>query len=158
MPLAKPPRNGIRIYAMPYQIHDRGFDREFRFYCKVPGDTEVGVRIDTEHGPRLVYRVGRKFGEPPMRYAYVDVSAAEIGAVDVLTPQQAAFRRRTDAIRSQNDAAAAAAILAALERDGWSSARNTPCSDVARRRVYAELVEAGVLELDGYRYVPKRNA
>lgn len=154
-----------------YQIIDRGYDREYRFCCKVPADTEIGERIMTTHGPRLVYSLGRPFhanrvaresGEPPAyRYAYVDISADELGApVDALTPEQAAYRERSPAyrMRRDNDAKATAAILAALERDGWSNQRNTPgISAPILRRVYRELVEAGALELDGYRYVPRRN-
>jgi hypothetical protein len=145
---------------MPHKIIDRGFDREYRFCCKVPGDVEPGARLDTEAGALLVFSVGRAFGDPPMRYAYVDISPEALGApVDALTPEQTAFRERSKAyrLRRDNDALAAAAILAALERDGWSSRRNTSGSAKALKRVYAALVADGVLELDGYRYVPRRN-
>lgn len=56
-------------------------------------------------------------------------------------------------------ALASRAIVRALARDGWSSARNTAAPVRALRRAYAELVAAGYLRLaascDRYEAVPR---
>lgn len=149
-----------------YTLRDRGFDRGKNRFCTtvVVGAVDVGDLLETDKGPRRVSHLGRTFsnGEPPKCYAYFDIDPREIGApVDSLTPEQVEAREfAREGLgegqrkrREARDDEAAKAVLAALERDGWSNRSNTAAPQRALKRAYAELVAAGVIELKRYRYV-----